>query len=668
MGARAGRWCFMIESQKPDLPESCLPAWEVDELPEPKPLGLRNLTGFIGPGIVMCGIQIGGGEWLFGPAITAKYGGGLMWIATVAIICQCFYNIECGRYALYTGEPVFTGFMRTKPGPAFWVSVAMLISIGALIPGLSTNAAVLLVSMHLDRPPATAEVAAGAEIRVVETDSEGNRKSEQLAIREGQDAPVRIEEVETGFVLSGRAIPGSIIQLIRPHPDKPDTDGDPLYDASHDPVSVPVSEDGTWVVDRPDDTFLVNTMAYLCLAVVVLPVLVGGKVYNVLQVVMTAKVAAVLSFCLVIGLFYVSPQGWYDVFSGFLKFGNLPVEGDDGKETVVNVFGYFAETGAWPLIAMGNIALLGAFAGYAGGGGLSNSTYSNFVRDKGWGMGSKVGAIASAVGGRDVKLSHLGKVFLVTEESLRRWKAWWKYIITDQVFIWAPGCFMGMALPALLSIEYAEKSSMFGKNGISYSQPLISAHGIRAGEGSDLLWFAALFVGLMIFLPSQMAIVEDFSRRWTDMIWSGNQRVRENMKSDKVKYVYYSILGAYVLWSFIAATIFLNFGNAPTVMVTVIANLNNVALGLTAFHVLWINKTFLPKELQPRWYNQLGISLCGIFYFGLAVLVFVAKVMPMLNSTGWTILGIAAGIVAIVLFYCGKILPTKHDHSAEAVS
>ena len=130
-----------------ELPKTCLPTWEVAELPEPKPLGLRNLAGFIGPGIVMCGIQIGGGEWLFGPAITAKYGGGLMWIATVAILCQVFYNVECGRYALYTGEPVFTGFMRTRPGPGFWLGFAMLLSIGALIPGLSTNAAVLLASI-----------------------------------------------------------------------------------------------------------------------------------------------------------------------------------------------------------------------------------------------------------------------------------------------------------------------------------------------------------------------------------------------------------------------------------------------------------------------------------------------------------------------------------------
>ena len=55
--------------------------------------------------------------WLLGPEVTAKYGGGLMWIATLAIVFQVFYNLECGRYALYCGEPIFTGFMRTAPGP-----------------------------------------------------------------------------------------------------------------------------------------------------------------------------------------------------------------------------------------------------------------------------------------------------------------------------------------------------------------------------------------------------------------------------------------------------------------------------------------------------------------------------------------------------------------------
>ena len=93
----------MSDSSSPDAvnaPRTCLPPWTVGELAEPVPLSWRRWTSFIGPGIVMMGIQIGGGEWLFGPEITARYGGGLMWIATIAIVLQVFYNIECGRYAL----------------------------------------------------------------------------------------------------------------------------------------------------------------------------------------------------------------------------------------------------------------------------------------------------------------------------------------------------------------------------------------------------------------------------------------------------------------------------------------------------------------------------------------------------------------------------------------
>lgn len=512
-----------------------LPPWDVADLPEPRPLGLRNLSGLIGPGIVMCGIQIGGGEWLFGPAITARYGGDLMWIATVAILCQVFYNLECGRYALYCGEPVFTGFMRTSPGPSTWICVTLLLSLGSLIPGLSTNAAVLIATIYLNHPPTL------------------------------------------------------------------------------------------------DDTMLVNTLAYVLLGLVVLPVLIGGKVYNTLQWIMTIKVFVVLGFCLFVGLFFVSWHGWWAIFSGFVEFGNVPIADAEEGERIVNAFGYYVEHGHWPLLALGNIAMLGAFAGFAGGGGLSNSTYSNFVRDKGWGMGSHVGAIPSAVGGRNITLSHVGCVFPVNAENLARWRGWWRYILADQFVVWAPGCFMGMALPALLSIEFARQSPMYGRN-TPYSESLIAADGLRhassSGAWSEILWLGALLVGLMVFLPSQMSIVDDVVRRWTDILWSSSSRVRTKWRGHQVWILYYSILAMYVTWSFISATIFLQFGNAPALMVTVIANLNNVALGATSFHLLWINRNFLPAPLRPRWYSQLGLATCGVFYLGLAALVFYAKLLP----------------------------------------
>lgn len=514
---------------------SAIPPWTIDDLPEPKRLSWRNWASFIGPGIVMMGIQIGGGEWLLGPTVTAKYGGGLMWLATVAIILQVFYNLECGRYALYCGEPIFTGFMRCWPSPAFWIGVMLMLNVSALVPGLSTHAAAMIAALILNRTPTL------------------------------------------------------------------------------------------------DDRWLITPLAYACLIGVALPVLVGGKVYNVLQSVMTAKVILVLGFCLGLGLTCVSPNSWWNVFSGFVKFGNVPVSDGSGGEKVTNLVIHRWQTGEWPVVSTASLVVLGAFAGYAGGGGLANSTYSNFVRDKGWGMGSRVGAIPSAIGGRSVSLSHVGKVFVLSTENLRRWRGWWKYVLTDQLIVWAPGCFMGMALPALLSMQFAKHSTVTPDQ-MAIAQAIITADGLRnAGFGptvSQLLWLAALFTGLMVMLPSQMSIVDDFSRRWTDAIWSANRRVRQNMKPHQVKYIYYSILGGYVVWSFVCAYF---FSNMPKLMTDFIANFNNLAIGVTSFQLLWINHHLLPKVLRPSWYHSLGLLGCGIFYLGLATLVFVYKIVPMLH-------------------------------------
>jgi len=506
-----------------------LPPWTMGDLPEPRPLQWRNWTSFIGPGIVMMGIQIGGGEWLFGPEITAKYGGGLMWVATIAIILQVFYNMECGRYALYCGEPVLSGFMRKWPGPGFWMGFVLLLNINALIPGLSTHGAAIIAALWLDRPPTV------------------------------------------------------------------------------------------------EDRWLVTGLAYACLIAVVLPVLIGGKVYNMLQTIMTVKVFIVLGFCLAVGVLFVPAADWVSIFTGFVKFGTVPIEDGAQGEAVVNVFHYYSEHGTWPVVALSNIAVLAAFAGYAGGGGLANSTYSNFVRDKGWGMGGNVGAIASAIGGKHVTLSHIGQVFPLTADNLRRWRGWWTYIVTDQVFLWAPGCVMGMALPALMSIHFAPFSAL-QESGLSWAQAIITADGMRLAPNlspttTQVLWLLALFTGIMVMLPSQLSIVDDFSRRWTDALWTGSRYVRDNFRPGQVKYIYYGILSFYVLWSVLCAFLFSIWGT-PKLMTIVIANLNNVAIGATSLQLLWINHTLLPVELRPRWYQSLGVLGCSLFYLGLSALVF----------------------------------------------
>ncbi len=102
---------------------SGLDAWRRAELPlAPNPKGLAWI-GTVGPGVIVLGASIGSGEFLLGPAAFVKYGLTLLWIVGVAAVLQTLFNLELMRYTMATGEPAFTGFMRTRPHATFWAWV-----------------------------------------------------------------------------------------------------------------------------------------------------------------------------------------------------------------------------------------------------------------------------------------------------------------------------------------------------------------------------------------------------------------------------------------------------------------------------------------------------------------------------------------------------------------
>jgi hypothetical protein len=76
--------------------------------------------GVVGPGVIVLGLSIGSGEFLLGPAAFVKHGLSLLWVTLVAILLQTVFNLELMRYTMATGEPVFTGFMRTRPSAKGW--------------------------------------------------------------------------------------------------------------------------------------------------------------------------------------------------------------------------------------------------------------------------------------------------------------------------------------------------------------------------------------------------------------------------------------------------------------------------------------------------------------------------------------------------------------------
>jgi hypothetical protein len=514
-----------------------MPQWDTGELIDAPRFTWKNILAMIGPGLVMGASAIGGGEWLAGPAVTAKYGGALLWVATVSIFFQVIYNIEISRYALYTGEPIFTGKFRLPPHPMFWLGVYLLLDWGSIAPYLVTSAAVPLEAIFLQRLP---------------------------------------DHAASSF---------------------------------------------DWWMHKVTCTGL-----YMLLTV---PLIFGGKIYNSLKILMSFKLIAVISFLLFLGVFFAKPASWVDIVSGLFKFGNVPVSGS----TVENVFIEFFQRGRFPQVDLSLIAMIAALAAIAGNGGLTNTPISNFTRDQGWGMGAKVGAIPSVVGGHGITLSHVGCVFEVNQESLPRWRRWVRHISRDQLVVWMGACLIGVSLPSILSVEFLPR----GTNASDWTMAAMTAGGVQehvtnpppgvlahhepirslfSGEQSGkFFWGATLFCGFLVLITSQTTTMDGFCRRWVDVTWTAVPALRK-LETDKVKYVYFVTLmtltccGLMIIWA----------TEKPGFVFKLATTGYNFALAFSAWHTLAVNTVLLPKELRPGFFPRLGLVLGGCFFISLGVM------------------------------------------------
>ena len=139
---------------------SGLAPWTAAELPAPPvPKGLGWL-GVVGPGVIVLGLSIGSGEFILGPAVFVRYGLPLLWVTLVAIVLQTIFNTEVMRYTLATGEPVFTGFMRTRPSSTAWAIVyAALYLLQFGWPAFAATAAGAIFFLAARRLPEPADAA-----------------------------------------------------------------------------------------------------------------------------------------------------------------------------------------------------------------------------------------------------------------------------------------------------------------------------------------------------------------------------------------------------------------------------------------------------------------------------------------------------------------------------
>ena len=476
-------------TEKPPEARTGLDPWRIDELPHaPRPKGLAWLSA-VGPGVIALGVSIGSGEFLLGPAAFVKYGLSLLWIVGVAALLQTLLNVELMRYTMATGEPIFTGFMRTRPHSTFWAWF---------------YAALYFLQMGW---PGWAGAAAGAV-----------------------------------FFLFAKRLPVA-------------------------------SEAGT--------VYAIGVGLFLMCGMILM---IGRRIERTLEFLNWIMVALIIGGLGILAILFVPLSTWGAAVAGFA--------------------GFDTRTGSFQFVPAGaDYFLLGAFAAYAGGGGVANLTLSNWARDKGYGMSSIVGFIPAAVGGKKVALAHTGATFKPDAESLARWRGWWRIIRVDQWGVYFTGAILGMALPALLYVTFVAAGSDI--RGLGIAAALAQAVATQKGA---IFGGAIAILGVWILFKAQLDILEGMTRGITDILWAGSARIRAWRGGD-VRVIYYSVLAVLSVWGILALRL-----TQPIILLSLSANMAGIVFIISSIHLLYVNTRLLPVELRPPLWRRLALVALALFY------------------------------------------------------
>lgn len=340
------------------------------------------------------------------------------------------------------------------------------------------------------------------------------------------------------------------------------------------------------------DAMLVMITGVILALIVVAIVSVGGVIERALEIAQWVMIFLIIITLVILAVFAATPSTALETAKGFFTFGYIP-------------------KGA-------TLILLGALAGYAGAGGLNNTTITNYYRDKGFGMGAKVGAIPSIIRGKKITVSPSGKIFEINQVNLERWKTWRKLAWIDIVGIFTTGAFIGMYLPTLLAYSLIPQGTKLPTWGIAAYQ----------GEYFTKLWgyagwVIALLVGIWVLFSTQLGSTDMVTRTLVDLVWQASERVRRWARGD-IKRLYYTVLTFIIIWIFFAFMLNYILGIVPLAWILMVANISNLVLAVTGAATIYINYKFLPREIRIPWWSAVIVGIGVVFWSTFAILATLA--------------------------------------------
>jgi hypothetical protein len=305
-------------------------------------------------------------------------------------------------------------------------------------------------------------------------------------------------------------------------------------------------------------------------------------VYRTLERAEFFKVALTLIFLALALVVAIGPHAWAE----------LP--------KVVTEIGRFPDTSVIP------VALILSGLVFAGAGGVNNLAQSNWIRDKGFGMGVYIPRIVSPITGEEVAAPATGSMIRQDEENLRRFRGWWAVANKEQLVSFWLICVLSIAIFSMLSYSTVYGRAISGEANLAF---------IRA-EGEVLArtvgpWFRAFFwiFGAVSLMLVALGVIDFVSRIIADVLKTVYLKESERWTESRMYFL--------VVWSTIAAgsAILLSGFNQPLILLLVAACLNGMVMFVYSILLVQLNRRALPPALRVRGL-RLGMLVFATLFYG----------------------------------------------------
>ncbi len=304
----------------------------------------------------------------------------------------------------------------------------------------------------------------------------------------------------------------------------------------------------------------------------------GPVVYKTVEVLQITLVSALFAGLLFLFARLVTVEALLALAEGAFRIGHVP----DGIEL--------------PL-------LLGALA-FAGAGGTVNLAQSNYIRDKGYGMGRWVGRLTSPFTGREEAAGDVGYVFEVDDESRERWRLWWRRANTEHAVSFYFLCVLSLVLLCTITWSLLEPGAPVGE-GFGFIRDQADALSERFGPGAEWTFLCA---GIAVLVSTELALLDAVTRVVADI-------VRVSLLRDSERWTL-SRLYIAILWGFIAfgVAVLMVGLDQPLTLLVLSSCLNAGVMFLYSGLLLWLNVSSFGGELRPSPARMAALVVALLFY------------------------------------------------------